>query len=169
MGFEVFKELLVNNHKIETPIENYRGIKINEPYPCLVSILRAGSIIVDGLSEIFPYCSTGYIGIFRDEKSLKPQTYFEKLPKNISKRKVFLCDPMLATGGSIIKSIQILNSYDCNDISIVTLLSSEIGIKNVVTKYPNYRIYTAQKDFDLNDKGFIVPGLGDAGDRLYDT
>ena len=76
---------------------------------------------------------------------------------------------MLATGGSIIKSIQILNNYDCNDISIVTLLSSEIGIKNVVTKYPNYRIYTAQKDFDLNDKGFIVPGLGDAGDRLYDT
>ncbi len=152
MGFEVFKELLVNNHKIETPIENYSGKKIYEPYPCLVSILRAGSIIVDGLSEIFPYCSTGYIGIFRDEKSLRPQTYFEKLPKNISKRKVFLCDPMLATGGSIIKSIQILNSYDCNDISIVTL-----------------RIYTAQKDFDLNDKGFIVPGLGDAGDRLYDT
>ena len=69
MGFEVFKELLVNNHKIETPIGSYRGLKINEPYPCLVSILRAGSIIVDGLSEIFPYCSTGYIGIFRDEKS----------------------------------------------------------------------------------------------------
>ena len=169
MGFEVFKELTVNDHKIETPIENYDGIKINEPYPCLVSILRAGSIVVDGLSEVLPYCSTGYIGIFRDEKSLKPQTYFEKLPSNISKRKIFLCDPMLATGGSIIKSIQILNSYNCNDISIVSLLSSEIGIKNIVKKYPNYRIYTAQKDLSLNDKGFIVPGLGDAGDRLYDT
>jgi len=169
MGFEVFKELTVNDHKIETPIENYDGIKINEPYPCLVSILRAGSIVVDGLSEVLPYCSTGYIGIFRDEKSLKPQTYFEKLPSNISKRKIFLCDPMLATGGSIIKSIQILNSYNCNDISIVSLLSSEIGIKNIVKKYPNYRIYTAQKDLNLNDKGFIVPGLGDAGDRLYDT
>ncbi|MAJ14839.1 MAG: uracil phosphoribosyltransferase [SAR116 cluster bacterium] len=169
MGFEVFKELTVNDHKIETPLENYDGIKINEPYPCLVSILRAGSIVVDGLSEVLPYCSTGYIGIFRDEKSLKPQTYFEKLPSNISKRKIFLCDPMLATGGSIIKSIQILNSYNCNDISIVSLLSSEIGIKNIVKKYPNYRIYTAQKDLNLNDKGFIVPGLGDAGDRLYDT
>ncbi len=169
MGFEVFKELIVNDHKIETPLENYDGIKINEPYPCLVSILRAGSIVVDGLSEVLPYCSTGYIGIFRDEKSLKPQTYFEKLPSNISKRKIFLCDPMLATGGSIIKSIQILNSYNCNDISIVSLLSSEIGIKNIVKKYPNYRIYTAQKDLNLNDKGFIVPGLGDAGDRLYDT
>ena len=169
MGFEVFKELTVNDHKIETPLENYDGIKINEPYPCLVSILRAGSIVVDGLSEVLPYCSTGYIGIFRDEKSLKPQTYFEKLPSNISKRKIFLCDPMLATGGSIIKSIQILNSYNCNDISIVSLLSSEVGIKNIVKKYPNYRIYTAQKDLNLNDKGFIVPGLGDAGDRLYDT
>ena len=169
MGYEVFKELLVHDHAIKTPIENYSGVKINEPYPCLVSILRAGSIIVDGLSEVLPCCSTGYIGIFRDEKSLKPQTYFEKLPSNISKRKIFLCDPMLATGGSIIKSIQILNSYNCDDITIVSLLSSEIGIKNIVKKYPNYKIYTAQKDRNLNDKGFIVPGLGDAGDRLYDT
>ena len=169
MGYEVFRELLVNDQEIKTPIENYNGVKINEPYPCLVSILRAGSIIVDGLSEVLPYCSIGYIGIFRDEKSLKPQTYFEKLPGNISKRKIFLCDPMLATGGSIIKSIQILNSYNCDDITVVSLLSSEIGIKNIVKKYPKYKIYTAQKDKNLNDKGFIVPGLGDAGDRLYDT
>ena len=169
MGYEVFRELLVNDQEIKTPIENYNGVKINEPYPCLVSILRAGSIIVDGLSEVLPYCSIGYIGIFRDEKSLKPQTYFEKLPGNISKRKIFLCDPMLATGGSIIKSIQILNSYNCDDITVVSLLSSEIGIKNIVKKYPKYKIYTAQKDKNLNDKGFIVPVLGDAGDRSYDT
>ena len=169
MAFEVFKDLNVDRKKINTPLENFLGVKIQDPKPCVISILRAGLIIAEGITDIFKDVSIGHIGMYRDEKTLSPVNYLIKLPSNLQNRQCFLCDPMLATGGSAISSLETLKQNNASDITLVCLLASEEGIKNVKEKFSDVTIICAQKDDHLNEKGFIVPGLGDAGDRIFDT
>ena len=169
MAFEVFKDLNVDIKKINTPLESFLGAKTQDPKPCVISILRAGLIISEGITDIFKDVSIGHIGMYRDEKTLSPVNYLIKLPSNLQNRQCFLCDPMLATGGSAISSLETLKQNNASDITLVCLLASEEGIKNVKDKFSDVTIICAQKDNDLNEKGFIVPGLGDAGDRIFDT
>ena len=169
MGYEIFKNLKCQDAKIETPLDKFEGRELQKPFPCLVSILRAGSIIVEGLLDVFPNCSVGHIGIYRDHNTLLPQDYMVKLPNNLEEKKVFLCDPMLATGGSAIRAIEVLNENNCYDITLISLLACDEGINLTLKKYPKTNIFAAQKDSVLNKKGYILPGLGDAGDRIYGT
>jgi uracil phosphoribosyltransferase len=169
MAFEVFKDLKVDRKKINTPLESFLGAKTQDPKPCVISILRAGLIISEGITDIFKDVSIGHIGMYRDEKTLSPVNYLIKLPSNLQNRQCFLCDPMLATGGSAISSLETLKQNNASDITLVCLLASEEGIKNVKEKFSDVTIICAQKDDHLNEKGFIVPGLGDAGDRIFDT
>ena len=169
MSFEIFKDLKVKTKKIDTPLESFLGVENQDPKPCVISILRAGLIISEGITDIFKDVSIGHIGMYRDEKTLSPVNYLIKLPSNLQNRQCFLCDPMLATGGSAISSLETLKQNNASDITLVCLLASEEGIKNVKEKFSDVTIICAQKDDHLNEKGFIVPGLGDAGDRIFDT
>ena len=169
MAYEKFKDLKIEQKKIDTPLDNFSGAKVQDPKPCVISILRAGLIISDGITDIFEDVSIGHIGMYRDEKTLTPVNYLIKLPSNLQNRQCFLCDPMLATGGSAISSLETLKQNNASDITLICLLASEEGIKNVKEKFSDVTIICAQKDNDLNEKGFIVPGLGDAGDRIFDT
>ena len=169
MAYEIFKDLKIELKKIDTPLDNFLGAKVQDPKPCVISILRAGLIISEGITDIFDDVSIGHIGMYRDEKTLSPVNYLIKLPSNLQNRQCFLCDPMLATGGSAISSLETLKQNNASDITLICLLASEEGIKNVKEKFSDVTIICAQKDNDLNEKGFIVPGLGDAGDRIFDT
>ena len=169
MAYEIFKDLKIELKKIYTPLDNFLGAKVQDPKPCVISILRAGLIISEGITDIFDDVSIGHIGMYRDEKTLSPVNYLIKLPSNLQNRQCFLCDPMLATGGSAISSLETLKQNNASDITLICLLASEEGIKNVKEKFSDVTIICAQKDNDLNEKGFIVPGLGDAGDRIFDT
>jgi uracil phosphoribosyltransferase len=169
MAYEIFKDLKIEQKKIDTPLDNFLGAKVKDPKPCVISILRAGLIISEGITDIFDDVSIGHIGMYRDEKTLSPVNYLIKLPSNLQNRQCFLCDPMLATGGSAISSLETLKQNNASDITLICLLASEEGIKNVKEKFSDVTIICAQKDNDLNEKGFIVPGLGDAGDRIFDT
>ena len=169
MAYEIFKDLKIELKKIDTPLDNFLGAKVQEPKPCVISILRAGLIISEGITDIFDDVSIGHIGMYRDEKTLSPVNYLIKLPSNLQNRQCFLCDPMLATGGSAISSLETLKQNNASEITLICLLASEEGIKNVKEKFSDVTIICAQKDNDLNEKGFIVPGLGDAGDRIFDT
>ena len=169
MAYEIFKDLKIERKKINTPLESYVGIKAQNPKPCVISILRAGLIISEGITDIFDKVSIGHIGMYRNEKTLSPVNYLIKLPSNLQNRQCFLCDPMLATGGSAISSLETLKKNNASDITLVCLLASDEGIRNVKEKFSDVKIICAQKDDKLNEKGFIVPGLGDAGDRIFDT
>ena len=166
MAFEIFNDLKVLPYTIETPLEKFDGVTLNDPKPCIISILRAGLIMSE---DIFDEVSIGHIGMYRDEKTLKPTNYIKKLPKNLNNRQCYLCDPMLATGGSAVSAIKILKDHFASDIKLICLLASDTGIKNVQNNFPEVDIICAQKDIKLNKNGFIIPGLGDAGDRIFET
>tara|TARA_B100001989_G_C24125824_1_gene263189 strand:- start:4 stop:513 length:510 start_codon:yes stop_codon:yes gene_type:complete len=169
MAFEIFKDLGVLPRVIETPLEKYNGVKLSDPKPCIISILRAGLIMSEGITDIFDEVSIGHIGMYRDEKTLKPINYIKKLPSDLKNRQCYLCDPMLATGGSAISAINTLKDHFASDIKLICLLASDPGIKKVQTNFPEVEIICAQKDDKLNGDGFILPGLGDAGDRIFET
>lgn len=169
MAFEIFNDLKVLPYTIETPLEKFDGVTLNDPKPCIISILRAGLIMSEGITDIFDEVSIGHIGMYRDEETLKPTNYIKKLPKNLNNRQCYLCDPMLATGGSAVSAIKILKDNFASDIKLICLLASDPGIKNVQNNFPEVDIICAQKDIKLNKNGFILPGLGDAGDRIFET
>jgi len=169
MAFEIFKDLRVLPRIIDTPLEKYNGVTLNDPKPCIISILRAGLIMSEGITDIFDEVSIGHIGMYRDEKTLKPINYIKKLPSDLQNRQCYLCDPMLATGGSAISAINTLKDHLATDIKLICLLASDPGIKKVQDNFPEVEIICAQKDDKLNGDGFIFPGLGDAGDRIFDT
>ena len=169
MAFEIFKDLGVLPRIIETPLEKYNGVTLNNPKPCIISILRAGLIMSEGITDIFDEVSIGHIGMYRDEKTLKPINYIKKLPSDLKNRQCYLCDPMLATGGSAISAINTLKDHLAIDIKLICLLASDPGIKKVQDNFPEVEIICAQKDDKLNEDGFILPGLGDAGDRIFET
>ena len=169
MAFEIFKDLRVLPRIIDTPLEKYNGVTLNDPKPCIISILRAGLIMSEGITDIFDEVSIGHIGMYRDEKTLKPINYIKKLPSDLQNRQCYLCDPMLATGGSAISAINTLKDHLATDIKLICLLASDPGIKKVQDNFPEVEIICAQKDDKLNEDGFILPGLGDAGDRIFET
>ena len=169
MAFEIFKDLRVLPRIIDTPLKKYNGVTLNNPKPCIISILRAGLIMSEGITDIFDEVSIGHIGMYRDEKTLKPINYIKKLPSDLQNRQCYLCDPMLATGGSAISAINTLKDHLAIDIKLICLLASDPGIKKVQDNFPEVEIICAQKDDKLNEDGFILPGLGDAGDRIFET
>jgi len=169
MGYEVTRDLELKDINIETPLEKTVGKEISGKKISIVPILRAGLGMVDGLLTIVPSARVGHIGMYRDPETLKPVTYYCKLPKDIENRTVILLDPMLATGGTLIAAIDELKSHGATKIKSLNLLAAPEGIKAVEEKHPDVDIYVCQIDRCLNEHGYILPGLGDAGDRLFGT
>lgn len=170
IAYEITRNLPLEEIEVETPLMKTKGFILSTKIT-LVSILRAGLIMSDGILDLIPNAKVGHIGIYRDPISLKPVTYYVKLPVSISETKVFLLDPMLATGGSIVKSIDILieKNVKIENIDVISLVSAPEGISYIQKYYPDVQIYTISIDERLNDHGYILPGLGDAGDRLFGT
>lgn len=169
MAYEVTRDLETEEVSIETPIAPTKGKMILGKKVGIVPILRAGLGMVEGFLTIVPAARVGHIGMYRDPKTLKPVTYYSKLPKDVSQRLMIIVDPMLATGGSLIEAINELKRNGATQIRAVNLLAAPEGIKAVEEAHPDVDIYVAAVDERLNEHGYIVPGLGDAGDRLFGT
>jgi len=167
--YEAMKDANLEEVEIETPICKTKVKKLNENKYAFVPILRAGTGMLDGLIKVIPNAKIGHVGLYRDEKTLKPVHYYYKMPKDIKNREVIILDPMLATGGSAIDTIELLKQDGVKSIKFLCIISAPEGIKKVQEKYPDVRIYTACIDECLNEIGYIVPGLGDAGDRVFGT
>ncbi len=169
MAYELTRDLETEEVKIETPIAPTTGKMISGKKVGIVPILRAGLGMVEGFLTIVPAARVGHIGMYRDPETLKPVTYYSKLPKDVDRRLMIIVDPMLATGGSLIEAIDELKRNGATQIRAVNLLGAPEGIKAVEEAHPDVDIYLAAVDEKLNEDGYIVPGLGDAGDRLFGT
>lgn len=169
MGYEVTRDLEIEDIEIETPIAKTVGKRISGKKIGIVPILRAGLGMVEGLLTIIPAARVGHIGMYRDPKTLKPVTYYSKLPKDVASRQMIIVDPMLATGGSLIEAIDELKRNGAKNIKSINLLAAPEGLKAVEEAHPDVEIYIAALDERLNEDKYIVPGLGDAGDRLFGT
>lgn len=169
MGYEVTRDLETEDVEIETPIAKTTGKMISGKKIGIVPILRAGLGMVEGLLTIIPAARVGHIGMYRDPETLKPVTYYSKLPKDVASRQMIIVDPMLATGGSLIEAIDELKRNGAKNIKSINLLAAPEGLKAVLEAHPDVEIYIAALDEKLNEDGYIVPGLGDAGDRLFGT
>ncbi len=168
MAFEVTKDLATSLKEVETPLEVTQGYELKDEV-VLVPILRAGLGMVDAFLEILPEARVGHIGLYRDEETLKPVDYYFKFPKNLDKSVVIILDPMLATGGSICAAVLYLKERGAKKIKVVSLIAAPEGINKLTSEHPDVQIYIAVLDRQLNQKGFILPGLGDAGDRIFGT
>ncbi|ADR23954.1 uracil phosphoribosyltransferase [Mycoplasma leachii PG50] len=168
MVYEIFRDLKLESVDIETPVAKTTGYTINQPV-VLVPILRAGIGMLDGIQKLIPTARIAHIGLYRDEETLEIHQYFAKTTKDIDKSYVIVVDPMLATGGSACKAIDIVKQWGAKEIKFVCLVAVEPGIKRLQEQHPDVEIYAASKDEKLNEKGYIVPGLGDAGDRIFGT
>ncbi|MEG1287325.1 MAG: uracil phosphoribosyltransferase [Clostridium sp.] len=169
MAYEVTRDLSTEEVEIETPVCKTKCKMLSGKKIAIVPILRAGLGMVDGILKLIPAAKIGHIGLYRDEETLQPVEYFCKLPQDIAERDVMVVDPMLATGGSASDAITLLKKRGAKNLRLVCLISSPEGIKFVQENHPDVDIYVAGIDEKLNEKGYIVPGLGDAGDRLYGT
>ncbi|HEY8890925.1 MAG TPA: uracil phosphoribosyltransferase [Clostridium sp.] len=169
MAYEVTRDVQLEVVEIETPICTTKCKVLAGKKMAIVPILRAGLGMVDGMLKLIPAAKVGHIGMYRDEETLQPIEYFCKLPPDISERDVIITDPMLATGGSAIDAITALKKRGAKNIKIMCLIAAPEGIKAVTQAHPDVDIYVASIDEKLNEKGYIVPGLGDAGDRLFGT
>ena len=167
--YEAMKDAKLDDCTIETPIEKLNTQMLNEDKYAFVPILRAGTGMLDGVITVIPNAKIGHIGMYRDEKTFKPVNYFFKVPKDIEKREVIILDPMLATGGSAIDAIELLKSKGVKRIKFLCIIAAPEGILAVTMRYPDVKIYCACVDNCLNENKYIVPGLGDAGDRIYGT
>jgi uracil phosphoribosyltransferase len=168
MAYEVTKNQKLVSYKVTTPIQKTTGFKLKNKI-VLVPILRAGLGMVDGFKVLLPTAAIGHIGLYRDEKTLNAIEYYSKLPNGIAGTDVIILDPMLATGNSLVSAINLIKTYKPKTIKIVSILASPEGIKRVASAHKDVIIFTAAIDKGLNDKGYIVPGLGDAGDRIFGT
>jgi uracil phosphoribosyltransferase len=169
MAFEVTRDLPTQEVDIETPIcpttvKMLKGLDV-----AIVPILRAGLGFVDGMLEIIPNAKVGHVGLYRDPDTHEPVEYYCKLPEDIDKRKVIIVDPMLATGGSAIAAVDFVKKRGAKDISLMFLIAAPEGIEALTAAHPDVDIYIAAKDDHLNENAYIVPGLGDAGDRIFGT
>lgn len=169
MGFEVTRNLCVEDTVVETPICTTKSKVIAGKKLGIVPILRAGLGMVDGMLKLIPAAKVGHIGLYRDPETLKPVEYYCKLPSDVAERDLIVLDPMLATGGSAAAAISFLKEKGAKSIKLVNLIAAPEGIRKVVEAHPDVEIYVAAVDEKLNDHGYIVPGLGDAGDRLFGT
>lgn len=165
--YEAMKDAETDEIEIETPITKTKVRQIDEDRYAFVPILRAGMGMSEGIISIVPNAKIGLIGLYRNEETLEPVKYYYKVPKDIANREVIILDPMLATGGSAIDAIKMIKEDGVKKIKFLCLIAAPEGIKKVEEKYPDVQIYCAKIDERLNDIGYIVPGLGDAGDRIF--
>ena len=169
MGYELTRDLPLEDVVIETPIERMTAKAVSGKKLAIVPILRAGLGMVDGLRRLVPVAKVGHIGLYRDPQTHKPVEYYCKLPHDIEDRIVIVVDPMLATGGSAVDALTLLKERGCKNIRFMCLVAAPEGVEAVSTAHPDVAIYTAALDRGLNEKAYIVPGLGDAGDRIFGT
>ena len=169
LGYEATRDLALEDSDIETPLEPARVPVLAGKKACLVSILRAGNGILDGMLDLMPSARVGHIGIYREPRTLQAIEYYLKLPDDLPERDVILLDPMLATGNSAVAAISRLVEHRARSIKLVCLVAAPEGIAQVQRIFPEVAIVTAAVDRGLNDHGYILPGLGDAGDRLFGT
>lgn len=167
--YEAFKDVKLERITIETPMEKMKIGKLNEDKYAFVPILRAGMGMLDGVISVIPNAKIGHIGMYRDEVTFEPVNYFFKVPPGIEKREVIILDPMLATGGSAIDAIELLKSKGVKKIKFLCIIAAPEGIKRVEEKHPDVQIYCGSIDKKLNKNKYIIPGLGDAGDRIFGT
>jgi uracil phosphoribosyltransferase len=169
LGYEVLRDLPTELRDIETPVGPTQAPFLKGKKLVFVPILRAGNGLVDGLLDLVPSARVGHVGVYRDAATLAAVEYYCKLPEDIAERLAVVADPMLATGNSAVAAISRLKARGARDIRLVCLLAAPEGVAEVARAHPDVRVFTAALDERLNDHGYIVPGLGDAGDRLYGT
>lgn len=169
MGYEVSRDLLLEDVEIQTPVATTVQKQLAGKKLAIVPILRAGIGMVDGFLSLVPAAKVGHIGMYRDEETFQPVEYLVKLPEDIDQRQIFVVDPMLATGGSAILAVDSLKKRGAASIKFVCLVAAPEGVAALQEAHPDVDIYTAALDEKLNEHGYIVPGLGDAGDRLFGT
>lgn len=172
LAYEATREVRVTPKEIQTPVTKTTGVEIAEPRPLIVPILRAGLGMLDGMTALLPTAEVGFLGMARNEETLEPYTYAERLPDDLRDRQCFVVDPMLATGGSLAAAVQFLFDRGAVDVTAVCILGTPEGIARMEQDFndnENLKIVLGALDQGLNEKAFIVPGLGDAGDRLYGT
>ena len=169
MGYEVTRDLPTELVDIETPLASMRAPMVTGKKVVIISVMRAGGGMLDGILRVLPSARVGHIGLYRDPATLEPVEYFYKVPQQMETRQVILVDPMLATGNSAVAAVTRLKAVNPRSIKFVCLLTCPEGIRTLHTQHPDVPIYTPAIDERLNDHGYIVPGLGDAGDRLFGT
>ena len=168
LAYEATRDLTLTDHDIDTPLERHTGRRLDMPIS-IVPILRAGMGFADAIHRMIPDAHMGHIGMFRDEKKLSPVGYYQKLPRHIAEGPTLLVDPMLATGGSAVAAVKLLKSHGCTDIRFVCLIAAPEGIETLQSEAPDVSVFTAAIDRQLDERGYILPGLGDAGDRIFGT
>ena len=169
LGVEATRSLNNVKKDIETPLEKMEADFLAQPEPAVISILRAGNGLLDGVLRILPQAAVGFLGMSRDHKTLKPVDYYQNLPKDMKNRSVLIVDPMLATGGSAVSATNIVKDTGCSSITFMCLLAAPEGLKKYTSQHPDVTLVTGSLDRELNEIGYILPGLGDAGDRIYGT
>ena len=169
MAFEAFKDVPTQTVTVETPLETVEQTVVKENSIAIVPILRAGLGMVDGILMLFPAAKVGHIGMYRNEETLEPQEYYCKLPQGIEDKVVMLVDPMLATGGSACDAIALLKKRGCKHIKFLAIIGAPEGVEKVHSEHPDVEVYVSTLDRQLNENGYILPGLGDAGDRIFGT
>ena len=167
--YEATRDLQLSDVEIETPVAPAVVKQLKGKKLAIVPILRAGLGMVDGMLTLIPAAKVGHIGLYRDPETLKPVEYFCKLPADVSQREIFVVDPMLATGGSSIAAIDMLKQHGCRHIHFLCIIAAPDGVKAFTEAHPDVDLYIGALDDHLNDHGYIVPGLGDAGDRIFGT
>jgi len=169
MAYEITRDIPLEKTTVKTPVATAECQVISGRMLGLIPILRAGLGMVDGILKLLPAAKVGHIGLYRDPETLQPVEYYTKLPTDVTERELIVIDPMLATGGSAIAAIDLLKKRDCTQIKLMCLIAAPEGIQAMQKAHPDIDIYVAAIDDHLNDHGYIIPGLGDAGDRLFGT
>lgn len=169
MAYESFKDVPTQEIEVQTPLETVKQMVVKENSIAIVPILRAGLGMVDGVLTLFPAAKVGHIGLYRNEETLEPQEYYCKLPVGIDEKVVMVVDPMLATGGSACDAIKMLKKRGCKHIKLMSIIGAPEGVEKVAEAHPDVEIYVSTLDRCLNENGYILPGLGDAGDRIFGT
>jgi uracil phosphoribosyltransferase len=169
MGYELLRDLPTAEVEIETPLEKMKAKMLSGKKLCIVPILRAGNGFLDGLLQLVPAARVGHIGLYRDPETLEAVEYYLKLPDDLSNRLVIVVDPMLATGHSAVAAVERIKAAGATDIKFLCLIAAPVGLKTFHATHPDVPVFTAAIDRELNDHGYILPGIGDAGDRIFGT